>query len=90
MIISFELIFVIKDLQNFNVARVACLYRHWTGTFTTQNNPFPKSVFHCLNENLINPQNHKIYFDCGDQILDALYPDIQKKAVEVMKKYGFS
>ena len=68
----------------------ACLSTHWTGTFTKENNPFPESVLQYLSKNLPYPKNHKIYFDCGDQTLDALYPDIQKKADEIMKKSGFS
>lgn len=68
----------------------ACLSTHWTGTFTNENNPFPESVLQYLSKNLPNPKNHKIYFDCGDQTLDALYPDIQKKADEIMKTSGFS
>lgn len=68
----------------------ACLSTHWTGTFTNDNNPFPESVLKYLSKNLPDPKNHKIYFDCGDQTLDALYPDIQKKADAIMVKAGYS
>ncbi|SMP16752.1 alpha/beta hydrolase [Chryseobacterium profundimaris] len=68
----------------------ACLSTHWPGTFTLDNNPFPESVLKYLSENLPNPKNHTIYFDCGDQTLDALYPDIQKKADQIMVKAGFT
>ncbi|WP_232520502.1 MULTISPECIES: alpha/beta hydrolase [Chryseobacterium] len=68
----------------------ACLSTHWTGTFTKENNPFPESVLEYLSKNLPDPKSHKIYFDCGDQTLDSLYPDIQRKADSVILKKGFS
>lgn len=43
-----------------------------------------------MSEHLPNPQDHKIYFDYGDQTLDALYPPLQKRADDVMKARGFS
>ncbi|WP_312344697.1 alpha/beta hydrolase [Chryseobacterium binzhouense] len=68
----------------------ACLSTHWTGTFTKENNPFPESVLQYLSKNLPDPKSHKIYFDCGDQTLDSLYPDIQKKVDSIIIKKGFS
>lgn len=68
----------------------ACLSTHWPGTFTLDNNPFPDSVLKYLSKNFPDPKNHKIYFDCGDQTLDALYPEIQKKADRIMAKAGFT
>jgi len=68
----------------------ACLSTHWPGTFTLENNPFPETVLNYLQKNLPDPKTHKIYFDCGDQTLDALYPEIQKKADAIMKKHGYS
>jgi hypothetical protein len=43
-----------------------------------------------LSENLPNPQNHKIYFDCGDKTLDAFYPETQRKVDLLMKNKKFS
>ncbi|NML58914.1 alpha/beta hydrolase [Chryseobacterium cheonjiense] len=68
----------------------ACLSTHWTGTFTNKNNPFPESVLKYFNKNLPDPKTHKIYFDCGDQTLDALYPEIQKKADIIMTEAGYT
>lgn len=68
----------------------ACLSTHWVGTFTLKNNPIPNAFIAYLNKKLPNPKNHKIYFDCGDQTLDALYPDIQKKVDRVMKQKGYT
>lgn len=68
----------------------ACISTHWPGTFTLENNPFPSAITNYLRINLPNPKNHKIYFDYGDQTLDALYPKIQKQIDIVMSKKGFS
>jgi len=67
----------------------ACLSTHWVGTFTLDNNPVPTSFLSYLKRNLPSPKNHKIYFDCGDQTLDAMYPAIQKQVDDVMKSKGF-
>lgn len=68
----------------------ACLSTHWVGTFTLENNPVPDSFIKYLNEKLPNPKKNKIYFDCGDQTLDALYPIIQLKADSLMKIKGYT
>lgn len=68
----------------------ACLSTHWVGTFKLENNPIPNAFIQYLKENLPKPSNGKIYFDCGDQTLDALYPEIQKKVDIVMKSKGYN
>ncbi len=68
----------------------ACLSTHWLGTFTLENNPIPNAFVKYLSENLPNPKTHKIYFDCGDQTLDALYPEIQKKVDSLMISKGYN
>ncbi len=68
----------------------ACLSTHWIGTFTLENNPIPNAFMKYLAETLPNPKNHKIYFDCGGQALDALYPDIQLKVDNLMQTKGYS
>lgn len=67
----------------------ACLSTHWPGTFTLTNNPIPNAFISYLEGNLPKPKNHKIYFDCGDQTLDALYPDIQKRVDQLMIEKGY-
>jgi predicted alpha/beta superfamily hydrolase len=64
----------------------ACLSTHWPGTFTVENNPFPEAMRNYLKKHLPSPKNHKIYFDYGDQTLDALYPPLQEMVDRVMKK----
>lgn len=68
----------------------ACFSTHWVGTFTLENNPVPSSFINYLQKKLPSPDNHKIYFDCGDQTLDALYPSIQKKVDDLMLAKGFT
>lgn len=69
---------------------VACLSTHWPGTYTLDNNPLPDAFLNYLNEKLPPPGRHKIYFDCGDQTLDALYPPIQRRVDSLLteKKYS--
>ncbi|MGY6649075.1 alpha/beta hydrolase [Wenyingzhuangia sp. IMCC45574] len=67
----------------------ACLSTHWPGTFTLDNNVVPDAFLNYLKAALPCPKNHKIYFDCGDATLDALYPKIQKKVDGIMVKKGF-
>jgi predicted alpha/beta superfamily hydrolase len=68
----------------------ACLSTHWPGTFKVEGNPIPDAFFNYLSKNLPNPKSHKLYFDYGDQTLDALYPPLQKKADEVIKSKGYT
>lgn len=68
----------------------ACLSTHWTGTFTLENNPVPNAFLKYLKKHLPNPKTHRIYFDCGDQTLDALYPKIQMQVDRLMIKKGFT
>lgn len=67
-----------------------CMSTHWPGTFTLENNPAPDAFLKYLNKKLPAPDKHRIYFDCGDQTLDALYPDIQKKVDRLMVEKGYS
>lgn len=68
----------------------ACLSTHWPGIFTVGNNPIPDAFVRYLEKNLPDPKSHKLYFDYGDQTLDALYPPLQQKVDVVMKVKGFT
>ena len=68
----------------------ACLSTHWPGIFEVDNNPFPDAMINYLKSALPNPRRTKIYFDCGDQTLDALYPPLQKRVDQVMTTKGFN
>lgn len=67
----------------------ACLSTHWVGTFTLENNPVPNLFIKYLDKKLPNNKNHKIYFDCGDQTLDGMYPPIQMRVDSLMKSKGY-
>ncbi len=67
----------------------ACMSTHWPGIFSMESNPIPDTFVNYLKKYLPDPQTHKIYFDYGDQTLDAMYPPLQKKVDEVMKAKGF-
>jgi predicted alpha/beta superfamily hydrolase len=68
----------------------ACLSSHWSGIYQLENNPVPETFFAYLKEHLPNPKKHKIYFDYGDQTLDALYPTLQQKVDVIMTEKGFT
>jgi enterochelin esterase-like enzyme len=68
----------------------ACLSTHWTGIFGTENNPVPGAFYNYLKANLPKPNTHKIYFDYGNQTLDAIYAPFQKQVDEIMKAKGFA
>ena len=70
--------------------RAACLSTHWPGIFSMEGNPVPEAFVKYLKAHLPDPENHKIYFDYGDQTLDAMYPPLQKKVDEVLKEKGFT
>ncbi len=68
----------------------ACLSTHWVGTFDTLNNPFPDAYLDYLRRRLpAPPEGHRIYFDCGDQTLDAMYPTIQRRIDSLMHSRGY-
>ena len=67
----------------------ACLSTHWPGIFAAEGNPIPAAFLSYMRNHLPNPNTHKIYFDYGDQTLDALYPPLQQKVDEVLVEKGF-
>jgi enterochelin esterase-like enzyme len=68
----------------------ACFSTHWPGTIQKENNPVPDAFLTYMKTHLPKAKNHKIYFDYGDQTLDAMYPPLQKKVDELMQNKGFS
>ena len=71
-------------------AGAACLSTHWSGIYQIENNPIPQAFYKYLKSNLPNPKNHKIYFDYGDQTLDALYPTLQQQVDIIMVEKGYT
>lgn len=68
----------------------ACLSTHWPGIFTMENNPIPETFFKYIEQYLPAPDSHRIYFDCGTETLDALYPPLQKKVDSIVVKKGYT
>ena len=66
----------------------ACLSTHWLGTFTNENNPVPAAFISYLKQKLPALQQHRLYFDCGDQTLDAFYPPYQKQVDAILNSYN--
>ncbi|MFY7665203.1 alpha/beta hydrolase [Flavobacterium sp.] len=70
--------------------KALCLSTHWPGIWSLENNPIPDAFIQYLKANLPRPKSHKIYFDYGDQTLDALYPKLQEKVDAAMTEKGYN
>ncbi len=68
----------------------ACLSTHWTGIFTSENNPVPEAFTDYVKKNLPSPKNHKIYFDHGTETIDSMYEPFQLQVDETMRKKGYT
>ena len=68
----------------------ACLSTHWTGIYQIEDNPVPDAFFAYMKKQLPSPKRHKLYFDCGDKTLDALYPTLQQKADLILESKGYT
>lgn len=70
-----------------------CLSTHWPMYFPFETPPepvdFPFVFRQYLRHHLPAPGHHRLYFDCGDQTLDALYPPLQAKVDELLRELGF-
>jgi enterochelin esterase-like enzyme len=70
--------------------KAAGLSTHWPGTFSVDGNPFIPAMRRYLQENLPEPNTHRIYLDGGDQELDALYPPLLKAVESILRQKGFT
>ncbi len=68
----------------------ACLSTHWPGIFSMEGNPIPDAFLEYMRTHLPKANTHKLYFDYGDQTLDALYPPLQQKVDALMKAKGYT
>jgi enterochelin esterase-like enzyme len=68
----------------------ACLSTHWPGIFSMEGNPIPDAFIAYMNKTLPKANTRKIYFDYGDQTLDALYPPLQKQVDSLMEAKGYT
>jgi len=67
----------------------ACLSTHWPGTFSPDDNPIPGAFMAFMRQQLPPPAKHKIYFDYGDQTLDAMYPPLQQRVDQLMRQLKY-
>ncbi|MBK1876204.1 alpha/beta hydrolase-fold protein [Pelagicoccus mobilis] len=67
----------------------ACLSTHWPGIFTNEDNPIPQALFTYLDANLPDPNKVRLYFDLGDQTLDALYEPHQVQVDKILRRHGY-
>lgn len=68
----------------------ACLSTHWPGTFSVENNPIPDALLLYFKNKLPRPGRHRLYFDYGDQTLDALYAPFQLRADAILTAKGYT
>ncbi|MCE2788614.1 MAG: esterase family protein [Saprospiraceae bacterium] len=81
----------------------ACISTHWPGVFPVllfdsnggilpdqhTLNPVPPALIRWMIDHLPTSGGHKLYFDCGDQTLDALYPVWQHQVDAALTKRAF-
>mgnify|MGYP000002575162 FL=1 len=67
----------------------ACFSTHWPGIFIMEGNPIPATFLAYMNKHLPKANTRKIYFDYGDQTLDAFYPPLQKQVDSLMNAKGY-
>ncbi len=67
----------------------ACLSTHWPGVFPDKDNPVPAVFLSYMQKHLPKDGQHKLYFDHGDQTLDALYPPLQQQVDQLMRQLQY-
>ncbi len=68
----------------------ACISTHWPGSSVLEWTPMTDQLLNYLKTSVPAPSKHRIYFDYGDQTLDALYPPMQKAADQIMHEKGYN
>jgi predicted alpha/beta superfamily hydrolase len=66
-----------------------CMSTHWPLIFFDEHKYFSTAMNAYLEQHLPNPNDHKIYFDLGDQTLDSMYAPYQEKVDAIMIKAGY-
>ena len=67
-----------------------CVSTHWPGIDPKEMGLVPDTMLAYMRENFPTPGNHRVYFDYGDQTLDAHYPPLQKKVDALMQDLGYT
>ncbi|WP_242620338.1 alpha/beta hydrolase [Shewanella maritima] len=67
----------------------ACVSTHWPGSFARENNPIPAAFNLYIAEKIMSEPKVKLYFDYGDQTLDAMYPPLQAKVDKMFAELSY-
>jgi len=67
----------------------ACLSTHWPGSSRPEWTAITDQFLIYLRDIVPVPGKHKLYFDYGNQTLDAVYPPMQKAADGIMQEKGY-
>lgn len=67
----------------------ACLSTHWPGIFPDKENPVPAAFLSYMQNHLPKTSQHQVYFDHGDQTLDAHYPPLQRQVDQLMQQLHY-
>lgn len=68
----------------------AGLSTHWPGAMPMNNNPLPEAIFQYMEQELPKAGAHKLYFDYGNQTLDAHYPQYAPRVDDILKAKGYT
>lgn len=68
----------------------ACMSTHWIGTYSNVQNDIPYVFMSYLKANMPDSKTHRIYFDYGDQTLDALYLPYQNQIDRILKEKNYT
>lgn len=71
------------------VKSVACLSTHWPLSLKENNAEIAKAYANYFASRLPNPKQHKLYFDYGDQTLDAWYKPHQEYMTRLCIESGY-
>jgi len=67
----------------------ACVSTHWPGAVWLGDSPLPEALRDYVAERLPRAGAHRLYFDFGDQTLDALYPPLQAQVDPLVAAKGY-
>lgn len=68
----------------------ACISTHWVGAAPREDNPLPDAIFNYMEQNFPLAGKHKIYFDYGNETLDAHYPQYAPEVDRILKLKGYT
>ena len=68
----------------------ACISTQWVGAMPMDDNPFPEAIFSYMVEHFPLAGDHHVYFDYGNQTLDAHYPQYAPRVDAILKAKGYT